>query len=132
MKQLMHYGYTPIFVNGIGMVGGGILAFITAYNFEMPPYIFVQSNKEWLIFGMYMAALIVIANILFYNLYGYLLHHYSATFLSFAGFTSPLFASVYGQLFLGEQQPIWFFVSVFIIFWGLFLFYQEELKGKKI
>ncbi|HZW61415.1 MAG TPA: DMT family transporter [Candidatus Babeliales bacterium] len=132
MKRLSQLGYSPIFINGTGMLLGGILALITAFFCELPPYIFATTGSEWLLFVLYTASLILIANIIFYNLYGYLLHYYSATFLAFAGFTSPLFAALYGQLFLGERQPIWFFVSVFIIFLGLFLFYQEELKSKKI
>ena len=46
--------------------------------------------------GVYSFALVIIANIIGYNLYGYLLSRYSATFLSFAGFMTPLFAALLG------------------------------------
>jgi drug/metabolite transporter (DMT)-like permease len=74
--------------------------------------------------------MIIIANIIFYNLYGYLLHFYSATWLSFVGFITPLFAALYGWLFLNETIGWAYFISIFIVFWGLYLFYQDELKKK--
>ena len=107
-KLLAEFSYSPILVNGIGMLCGGLLAVVTALAFETKPFfiahsqeelcnhLFVQLGSPWgaiLYFILYTALLIIIANILCYNLYGYLLTRYSPTFLSFAGFLCPLFAA---------------------------------------
>jgi drug/metabolite transporter (DMT)-like permease len=119
--------YSPIMVNGVAMVGGGILAAATSYYVEAMP-ILVPS---WHGIGMgifYTALMIIIANIIFYNLYGYLLQQYSATFLAFAGFICPLFAALYGWLFLDEYIGWAYISSSTFVFLGLYFFYKEELK----
>ena len=76
--------------------------------------------------GAYSIALIIIANIICYNLYGYLLSRYSATFLSFAGFMTPLFAAGLGWLFLNEQVTWHFFATIFMVIFGLYLFHERK------
>ncbi|MCL4229646.1 EamA family transporter [Candidatus Dependentiae bacterium] len=120
-------GYSPFMVNGVAMLGGGILSFVTSYIFEANPIL--ATNKVELLTGLtYTGLMIIIANMLFYNLYGYLLHFYSATWLAFVGFIAPLFAALYGWLFLHEHIGWAYFVSMIIVFWGLYLFYREELR----
>jgi drug/metabolite transporter (DMT)-like permease len=126
MKRLMQQGYSPVALNGISMLGGGLLAFMTSAFFEWNDSALLVTNM--VAFVGYTAALIIVANLIFYNLYGALLYRYSATFISFAGFICPLFAALYGMFFLGEQISWWFFVAVIMIALGLYLFYQEELK----
>lgn len=147
MKQLVsEKQYSPIMINGIGMFFGGIAALATSFLLEGKPALkfppgctkcFIGSaflSKEFLysyaggifMLGIYTVILILIANIIFYNLYGFLLKKYSATFMSFVGFTCPLFAALFGWLFRGEAVSWPFFISVFIVFWGLYLFYNEE------
>ena len=131
MKRLIvQEGYSPVQVNGVGMLFGGLCALGTSFLVEgMPslagtsPYIL----NTIMIVAVYTFLLIVVANVIFYNLYGYLLSQYSTTFLSFAGFVCPLFAAAYGSLFLGEVVPSGFFVSILLVFIGLFIFYQQEL-----
>lgn len=142
MKQLVRSGYSPFAINGIGMLVGGLLAFITSLLVEGTPHLVQQQGEltfplhTWLaqystsplfMCTVYTILLIIIANIIGYNLYGYLLRTYSATFMSFAGFTAPLWAVVYGWLLLGETVTVWFFVSLSIVFYALYLFYQDEL-----
>lgn len=119
--------YSPFMVNGVAMLGGGILAFVTAYFFEPNPVLI--STTSGILTGLMITGLMIImANFFFYNLYGYLLHFYSATWLAFVGFITPLFAALYGWLFLREYISGAYFASIFIVFWGLYLFYQEELR----
>ena len=126
LRKLVKDGeYSPIMVNGIGMVGGGILALITSYFVEDWT---ISPIMQFWPFVRLTALIILVANILFYNFYGYLLTRYTATFLSFAGFTTPLFAALFGWLFLGEMVSWSFFLSLFVVFIGLYIFYQEELK----
>ena len=144
MKELtVGRGYSPLLVNGIGMLGGGILAFITAIVFEGSS-IFMYSMPEDLAgklllphFGWHatciimaiatMVYLIIVANIIGYNLYSYLLSRYSPTFLSFAGFITPFFASIIGWIFLSESLSVPFCVSLVLTMISLFIFYKQEV-----
>lgn len=143
MKQLVRAGYSPFAINGIGMLCGGVLALVTSFIVEGAPHLtyakgelafplhtwLAQYNASPLFMGaVYTFLLIIIANIIVYNLYGHLLKTYSATFMSFAGFTAPLFAALYGWILLGEVVTPWFFVSLCIVFAALYLFYQDELR----
>lgn len=118
-------GYSPIIVNGIGMLGGGVLALITSIGFDGWSGTLV--SNLWM-FVQLITLIIIVANLIFYNFYGYLLKKYTATFLSFAGLTCPLFAALFGWLFLGETVNYTFFVSLIVVSCGLYLFYQEELR----
>lgn len=143
-KQCMQRGYSPVMINGISMFGGGIVAGITSLILEGAPKIKVPMvlstldstiaqvvglySASWLMFMLYVFVLILIANIICYNLYGYLLARYSATFLSFAGFSTPLFAAFYDWMLIGDTITWHFAVSLGITFFGLYLFYRQELK----
>jgi drug/metabolite transporter (DMT)-like permease len=63
-----------------------------------------------------------------YSIGTYLFRHYTVTFLSFAGFTTPLFAALFGKIFLGESVGLHFFFSLAVVSLGLWLFYGEEIK----
>lgn len=119
--------HSPAIVNGITFLCGGILALITAPFFEnLKPIDDVAPFVGWLSY------VIVVSNIICYNLYGYLMKHYTATFISFAGFVVPIFAALIGWGFLNEKITWHFYVSCFIIFIGLYLFYKDELKYKAL
>lgn len=145
MKELIVIkGYSPVMVNGIGMLGGGLAALSTAVAFEgFSPFIWVQEpgdmvgrmllphlgvfpNTVVMALGS-MICLIIIANIIGYNLYGYLLKRYSPTFLSFCGFITPFFASIFGWFFLSECVTMPFFISLGITIISLYLFYKDEI-----
>ncbi len=125
MRMLVKEGYSPISVNGIGMMGGGLLALATSFAFEGWSPLPVTDWHEFLKITI---AVIITANFIYYNLYGYLLRTYTATFMSFAGFLCPLYAALFGWYFLGEQVNATFFFSLLVVVIGLVLFYQEELK----
>ena len=122
VRTLVQRGYSPIVINGIGMTFGGALALLTSYFTE------TWVVTAWIPFIQATILIIVVANIIFYNFYGYLLKYYTATFLSFAGFMCPFFAAILGRIFLGETFS-WTLVFSFIVTCiGLFIFYHEELK----
>lgn len=125
MSGLLKKGYSPYFINGFGMLVGGLLALLTSVQTEWAAGVPVS---EWQPFIGLTFLIIVACNFIFYNFYGHLLHKYTATFLSFAGFSCPLFAALYGVLFLGEQVTWHFFAASLIVSVALYLFYQEELK----
>lgn len=139
MKDLIHKGYSFIMINGIGMLGGGICALILSLCKEGLPMIknvsvtsetlvayYGTFGESLIMLGVYSMALILIANIICYNLYGYLLSRYSPTFLSFAGFMTPLFAALLGWVFLGEQVTWHFFATISMVILGLYLFHEKQ------
>ena len=129
IKRLVKYrGYSAIMINGVGMFFGGLLAFVVSLGVEGMPALKVGTHHGMIAFVSYAFALILIANVIAYNMYAALLKRYSATFLSFAGFSTPLFAALFGWIFLSEPVSWQFFISLSIIFFGLYLFYQEELS----
>jgi drug/metabolite transporter (DMT)-like permease len=139
MQQLVSdRSYSTVMVNGIGMLMGGVLTSIVSLIFEgwptikIPPQAVTWSvDPFWGSFGMfllYAGLLIVIANLICFNLYGVLLRRFSATFISFTGFTQPLFASLFGWLLLSEKITWHFMASVVIVTAGLYLFHKDELK----
>jgi drug/metabolite transporter (DMT)-like permease len=117
--------YSPIMVNGLGMLGGGAAALFTSWGFEHWDTVAPVSNL-WPFLQLTLL-IVITGNIFFYNLYGYLLKRYTATFLAFAGFTCPLFAALFGWLFLGESMSLDLAYSGILVFIGLYLFYQDEL-----
>ncbi len=129
LSQLMKQGYSPLSVNGISMVLGGVLALIHSSLYEHWDPIPVMADK-YLEFVECTVMLMVISNLLAYNMYGYLLKRFSATYMSFAGFTTPMFTVLFGWLFLGEVATAPFYISGVIVFIGLALFHQEELRLK--
>jgi drug/metabolite transporter (DMT)-like permease len=126
LRQLVkENGMSPMMANGLSMVMGGIMA--TAHssfteNWNPLPV------TEALPFMECTIALIIISNMICYNLYGHLLKKFTATFMSFAGFTTPLFTALFGWLYLGEVVSTPFYISAAIVFCGLLVFYQEELR----
>ncbi len=129
-KIINEYQYTPLMANGISMVLGGVFALAHSYlSGETWAPIPVTAFGPFLKNTLWMC---LISNIICYNLYGYLLKHYSATFMAFAGLVTPFFASLFGWYFLDEVITWHYFASIFVFSIGLTIFYQEELKRDKL
>jgi drug/metabolite transporter (DMT)-like permease len=126
LKQLVQEnGYSPLMVNGISMFLGGILSLVHSFfNERWEPL----PVKEALPFLECAILLIIISNLICYNLYGALLKRFSVTFMSFAGLSTPLFSAILGWIFLDELMPWFFYFSLTVLGFGLFIFYQEEFK----
>ena len=123
-KLVLDHTCSPFMVNGLCMTAGGLLALLTAIPVEG-----LFPVKSLLPFILYMGLYILISNVISYNLYGFLLRSYTVTFLSLAGFMAPLFAALYGWLFLHEHISWHFYVSATMLACGLYLFYQDELRN---
>jgi drug/metabolite transporter (DMT)-like permease len=127
LKQIVtRYGQSLLLANGFAMFIGGSLAllhsFVSGETWSPVP---VSDMDQFL---MNTLAMCLISNIVCYNLYGYLLKRYSATFMSFAGLITPLFASLFGWFFLDEHLT-WHFVISFLLFvFGLSLYHRDELE----
>lgn len=120
-------GLSPLLANGVAMIFGGLGALAHSAVSETWNPLPVTDMPLFLFFG---TALLIVSNLIGYNLYGHLLKRFSATFMSFAGFTTPLFTALFGWLFLDEVVALPFWISTAIVFLGLFLFYKEELVLK--
>lgn len=120
--------YSFFFVNSVGMIGGGFLCLLTSYATETWPSLqFACTNT---IFLKNLFLLILIGNVICYNLYGFLLKKYSATLLSFFGATIPLFSALFGWLWYNEIVGWPFFLTFICVTTGLYIFYKEELPKK--
>jgi len=117
--------YPPILANAISMLLGAMIIFPTSLLLEQwnPLPIYNICGFWWSVI-----VIALISNILGYNIYASLLKRYTATFLSFSGFMSPLIAAVQGWFFLDERITRHFFMSACAVFCGLYIFYQEELR----
>lgn len=122
-------GHSPFIVNGLSMVFGGALALLHSFFTEAWDPIPVT---EFLPFAEAAIGLMIISNFICYNLYGFLLKRFSATFMSFAGFTTPVFAALNGFIFLNETITLPFVFSMVLVFAGLTLFYQDELQKEPL
>ena len=118
---------SPLHANGYSMLFGGVLALIhSGWVDSWSPLPIAKGDGTSFIQGV--AAITLISNVLCYNLYGYLLKKYTATFLSFVGLLSPIFASLSSWILLGESPSWQILASTGVVSVGLFLVYQAELR----
>ena len=131
VQKLVQQNYAPLFVNGVAMLGGGLLAFFTSAVLEPSWSVLTWSefnpgpSLSWAEFKwvlIWCGLLILISNLIFYNLYAQLLKKYSATLLAFAGLFTPLFAAGWSWLFHGQAMSGNFYLALLIIATGLSLY----------
>lgn len=125
-RHVMDRGYQPLVINAYAMCVAGILCLITSYFLEgpwdpVPVYNMIFATG-------YTIYLTVVGNVICFNLYGYLLKRYSTTYLSFCGSMTPLFAAIIQYFYLGKAVGIPFIVTLILVSFGLYIFYQEELR----
>jgi drug/metabolite transporter (DMT)-like permease len=118
---------SPLMANGTSMCLGGMLALIHSSFIDTwaPLPVALETFPSFLQGTL---LLILISNLICYNLYGMFLKRYTATFLSFVGLLSPIFASLNSWLFLGERPSGIIFFSTAIVSFGLWIVYRAELK----
>ena len=123
MKSLVQNGFSPLFINGFSMFLAGIICLAIS--------IFTGTYKtfpSWPMLIKYEGMIIVLGNIICYNMFGFLLKHYSATFVTLSGLILPVFTALYGYIFLGEIITWHFMLSLVILSFSMYLFYKEEIK----
>lgn len=118
-------GYSPMMANGMSMAVGGSIALMHSSLVETWDPLPITEGMPFL---ACFVLLIIVSNLICYNLYGFLLKRFTATLISFAGLSTPLFTALFAWIWFGEIVGWPFFLSAFIVFIGLSLFYQEELK----
>jgi drug/metabolite transporter (DMT)-like permease len=121
------HAISPLMANGASMLFGGLLAFGHSFLVEgWHPLPFQIENISPVMKGTLIMTLV--SNIICYNLYGLMLKRFTATFLSFIGLLSPIFASLNGLIFLGEPISWTIFLSTGVVSLGLWVVYRAELK----
>jgi len=127
-KIINQYRFTPIMANGVSMLIGGVLALFHSYlsGESWTPFPIVENKM--MSFIEVTVWMTLISNVICYNLYGYLLKRFSATFMSLAGLVTPLFASLFGWYFLDEVITWHFYASMILFSIGLTIFYHEEIR----
>ena len=118
---------SPFYANGASMFIGGSLAILTSLFVDTWNPIPVATGGFTPLLG-WTIAMTLISNILCYNLYGFLLKRFTATLLSLVGLLSPIFASIHSWIILGEAPSPLLITSNFIVMFGLFLVYREEIR----
>lgn len=131
IKGLINLGYSIPFVNGSAMLIGGFMS-LGHYLASAPvPELFPVSNVPMFLSLVSLNAFL--SNIVFYNLYGYLLKRYSFTFLSFTGFLCPIFGVLFSCLLFGEPFYIQYAIGFSITFVGLWIFFQgQQIKSPQV
>ena len=126
VSALMKRGYSFFAINGISMLLGGLGSLITSSMVETiwPAQLTYPSA-----FLGWTLLLVLVANIISYNFYSWLLQTYSVTFMIFAGCLCPIFASFFGWSFLGEAISWHHFLSLAMVTTGLSLFYWGENRS---
>lgn len=118
---------SPLMANGVSMLIGGLFAFTHSFFVESWTPIPVPSG-HFLPFLKGTLVMTLLFNLICYNVYGALLKRFTATFLSFVGLLSPIFASLNAWIFLGEPISWVIFLSTGIIGLGLWMVYRAELQ----
>lgn len=118
---------SPLYANGYSMLIGGSLAFIHSFfvdSYNPTPV----AAGQFVPFIQGILIMTIVSNIICYNLYGFMLKKYTATFLSFMGLLSPIFASLSSWILIGETPSWEILLSTSVVSFGLFIVYQAELK----
>ncbi len=118
-KCIIDYAYKPATINGITMLGGGVIALIASFFLETTPY--VTNITSYI---PTLALVILISNVIAYNLYAYAVTRYSLTFIQISYWLPIMLKS-------NSSLSIYMIGSLVFLF-GLFLFYAEEKEGKQI
>ena len=118
---------SPLMANGSSMLIGGAMALIHSYFVDT----WAPLPVEMANLGVFMKGILLVtfvSNIVCYNFYGYLLKRFTATFLSFVGLLSPIFASLTSWALLGERPSMVICLSTCVVLIGLWIVYRAELQ----
>lgn len=129
VSDLMQRGYGISLINGVAMFFGGIFSLVLWYFVSGDQSPLTGTLQEFVVWTL---ALIIVANVISYNLYGWLLRHISINFMSAIGFLCPIFASIYGLVLLKENLGFFHVTALVMVCFGLWLFYREEMRKTKV
>lgn len=127
LRLLLQSRVSILMANGASMLIGGLIALAHSFLSESwTPLPVAPSHFNAFLQGILIMTFI--SNILGFNLYGLMLKRFTATFLSFMGLLSPIFASISSWFLLNEPPSPIIFVSTAIVSIGAWLVYSAELR----
>lgn len=129
MRKLVLLNFSPLAANGVSMLIGSLLVIPSSYMLGelWNPF----PVRDWPHALLFILIEMVISYIIAYNMYGWVLSRYTATFVTMVGLAGPLFTALFGWLLLGEQVGYSFAFSMILVSIGIFLFHQEEMRVNK-
>lgn len=109
--------------NALSMLLGGLIALGHSYCIEPwgPGLI-----TNWFLFIKWILLITILANLIIYPLYTHCLKYYTATFMTFTGFTCPLFAVIYDWLLFKIAAPQEFYWAIVMVFVGWYIYHYYE------
>lgn len=119
--------YAPAEINGVTMLGSGVIALtVSGFLGEIAPI------GTWVNFSVGMPILwtVVVGNLLAYTIYVSSLKHFPVTLVSFLGFTVPIAAHFYGWFLLGEPLSWKFFLATAVASLGVLIYSREKSDTK--
>jgi len=116
------------FVSSFSLLVGSVAILLTSYISESWGFGAILTSWETVV--PLFATLAFAVDLIFTNIYGYLLSFYTATFMSLLGVTVPVFTSLFSWLFLNETMPQGFLPSCVIMALGLGIFYYGEARDQ--
>lgn len=117
--------YTPAELNGVSMLGSGILALSTSYITGQAAPLSIWVSPQML--GL-LAYTVVIGNLVAYTMYAHFLKKYPVTLISFLGFSVPICSHFYGWMVLDEPLSWKFFLATAIAAYGLVIYSKEKAR----
>lgn len=124
MVKRIASAYSPLLINGIIMIIGGMLALLTSIFCESCLHISPIAQSTPFMFLLIFNTLVTIIG---FPLYTYLLNDYSVTFIAFSSFLEPIFVTIFGWMLLSETVSNYFIVAFGLLTLGLYIFHKEEL-----
>lgn len=136
IKKLLHRGYSLLTINAVAFLLGGAMCLGQHFLLGGACATLLPATGRMELFA-WISGLILCSNVIFYQLYGRLLHQYSNTFLSFTGFLCPIFGAGFSKLFAlawpahfcPEPISIFYLAGFACVALGLGIFYRQETQG---
>lgn len=120
--------YSSTVINGITLTIGGILLLFSSFLLEE-----WSSNILYTMWGFWIALCgSIISTGSSYIINYWFIKKFSATFVLLMIFIDPFYVAFYGRLFLGEEVSGLYFMTLFVIMTGFYIYYKEELLNHNL
>lgn len=123
INKMMQAGDSITAINATSMLGGGLIS-LAAY-FSYSSYQFANLNySSW----FYVFSLLILGNIISYNMYGWLLKKYDASYLALWGSICPLMVATIEWILFGQKPSTNFIIASLGIAIAIKIFMSKNIK----
>ena len=126
IAKLLKSGYDIITLNSSSMLVGGLISLVLALIFKSS---FNLNYYSW----YFIFSLLILGNLIAYNLYGYLLKMHQASLLSLYGALCPIIVALLEWLLFNQKPTYNFLIATLVIAFAIKIFLsskQSELKNE--